>query len=55
MVEVNRKRIDIKENCPGIDLNEHSLEIVEELYLGDTIGAKWDVFGSVITRMRSRW
>ena len=31
---------DITEDCPGIELNEQSLEIVEKsCYLGETIGA----------------
>ena len=44
----------IAEDCPGIELNRHSLEIVERFsYLGDTIGARGNAVVSVITRIRS--
>ena len=41
------------EDCPGIQLNGHSLEIVEKVcYLSDTIGARGAAFDSVITRIK---
>ena len=41
------------EDCPGIQLNGHSLEIVEKFcYLSDTIGARGAAFDSVITRIK---
>lgn len=41
------------ENCPGIDLNDQSLEIMEKLcYFDNTIGAGGCEFDSVTTRIR---
>ena len=48
------KSTDIAEDCPDIELNGQSDEIVEKVYyLGDTIGARAGTFDSVITRNRN--
>ena len=44
------QQTDIAGNCPGIELNSKSLNIVEKFcYLGNTIGARRDAFDSVIS------
>ena len=45
----------IAEDCPGIELNGHFLEVVEKLcYFGNTI-AKGGAAVSAITRVKSGW
>ena len=44
-------KADTTEDCPDIELNGQSLEIVERLcYLGDTTGARKGAFSSIIAR-----
>ena len=48
------QQTDIAEDFRGMELNSQSLEIVEKFCdLGDTIGARGNAVGSVITRIRS--
>lgn len=50
------KQIDKAENCPDIELNSRSLEIMEKFcHLIDTIGARGCTGGSVITSIRIGW
>ena len=47
---------DIAGDCPAIELNGQSLEIVGNFcYLGSTIGATVGAVDSVITRIKSGW
>ena len=50
------QQTDIPENCPGIELNAQSLEMVETFcYLCDTIGARRGAFDSAKTKIKSGW
>ena len=50
------QQIVIAGGCPSIELNDHSLEIVETFfYLGDSVGARGGAFDSTITIIRSGW
>ena len=42
-------------NCPGIELNGQSFEIVETFHLGDTTETRVGAFDIVIKRIRSGW
>ena len=50
------QQTNIAEDCPGVELNNQSHEVVEKFYyLGGTIGARWGAIDSVITRIRGGW
>ena len=45
----------IIEDCPGIEINDQSLEFKEKFcYLSDTVGTRGDAFDSDITRISRR-
>ena len=50
------QQTNIAEDCPGIELNGRSLEIVEKFFcLSDTIEAREVAIDNGITRIRSGW
>ena len=50
------QQTDIAEDCPGIELNDQSQEILKKIYfLGDTISARRGAVHSVIVGTRIGW